>query len=99
MWDNSLFGEAFDAAGLRTEVALIKAGGSIIFRARFEQPQQILADEQVHTTNYWIEYESAKSPALSFDDVLLIQGVTYRVVQPPRAQGDGYFVIAELEQV
>lgn len=99
MWDNSLFGEAFDVAGLRSEVALIKAGGSIIFRARFEQPQHIMADDQVHTTHYWIEYESAKAPALSIDDVVLINGASYRVVQPPRAQGDGYFVIADLEKV
>lgn len=98
MWDNSLFDEAFDAAGLRVTATLVK-GGRHDFQARFERPQQIMLDEQVHTTNYSIEYTTGDVPEVRRGDQVEIAGQTYRVVQPPVAQGDGYWTIAELERV
>lgn len=98
MWDNSLFDEAFDVAGLRVTATLLK-GDHPQFKVRFEQPQQIMLDDQVHTTNYSIEYTTHDVPAIEWDDRIEIAGVTYRVIQPPVTQGDGYWTIAELERV
>lgn len=97
MWDNSLFDEAFDAAGIRVKATLLK-GGQPDFQVRFERPQQIMLDDQVHTTSYSIEYTTSAAPPISMDDQIRIGGETYRVVQPPVAQGDGYWTIAELEK-
>lgn len=98
MWDNSLFDEAFDRAGLRVQATPLQAGRSS-FQARFERPQQIMLEDQVHTTNYSIEYTSSAASWLKLGDMLSIEGDTYRVIQPPVAQGDGYWTIAELEEV
>lgn len=98
MWDNSLFDDAFDAAGLRVTATLLKSGRPQ-FQVRFEQPQRIMLDDQVHTTDYTIEYTTADVPEISLNDRIEIDGVTYRVIQPPVAQGDGYWTIAQLESV
>lgn len=98
MWDNSLFDEAFDAAGLRVAATLLK-GDRPHFQARFERPQQIMLEDQVHTTNYSIEYTTGAVPAINLGDQIEIAGTSYRVIQPPVAQGDGYWTIAELEPV
>lgn len=106
MWDNSLFDNAFDAAGLRGPVTLLK-GGQPTFQARFERPQQILVDDQVHTTDYSIEYTTRDVPQIVADDRIRIDAEdwtpldagTYRVIQPPVVQGDGHWTIALLEKV
>lgn len=98
MWDNSLFDEAFDAAGLRVSATPV-ANGRLAFQVRFERPQQIMLDDQVHTTDYTIEYTTADAPWLALDARLEIEGDTYRVIQPPVAQGDGHWTIAQLERV
>jgi len=96
MWDNILFDEAFDRAGIRVQATLLK-GGYPDFQVKFERPQQIMLDDQVHTTNYSIEYTTGDVPSIARNDQVRIDGVTYRVIQPPVAQGDGYWTIAELE--
>lgn len=99
-WDNRLFDEAFDAVGLREEVTLVK--GTLPcppFRAKFDRPQQILLDDQIHTTDYTIEFTTADCPMLGMDDQVAILGVVYSVKQPPVMQGDGYWTVALLEPV
>lgn len=94
--DNSLFDAAFDAAGLRETVTPLKPSFPA-FQARFDRPQQIIMDEQIHTTDYAIEYTTSAAPNLARDDELSVGGVRYRVKQKPMAQGDGYWTIAQLE--
>lgn len=97
-WDNSLFDEAFDAAGIREEVTLYRGGLPLpSFRARFDRPQQIMLDDQIHTTDYTIEYTTADCPDLEMDDEVDILDVTYTVKEPPVIQGDGHWTIALLE--
>jgi len=97
-WDPSLFAEAFDAVGMREEVVPYKHNLAFpSFQARFDRPQQIMLDDQVHTTAYSIEYTTADCPDLEMDDLVDIGQAFYRVKQPPVIQGDGTFTIAELE--
>ena len=96
-WDNSLFDEAFDAVGLRDTVTLLKGAPYPTFQARFEQPQQIMLDDQVHTTNYSIEYTTSAVTAIKCEDKVRNKGVTYTAKQPPTLTGDGYWTIAQLE--
>lgn len=97
-WDNSLFDEAFDAVGLRETVTLLKSmAPNPTFQARFDRPQQIMLDDQIHTTDYSIEYTTADVPEIYMDDLLAIGGVVYRVKQPPVVTGNGHWTVALLE--
>jgi len=96
MWDNARFDEAFDAVGLRETVQVLNASFPP-FKARFDRPQQIIVGDQIHTTDYAIEYTTSDAPGLAYDNQLSILDVVYRVKQPPVAQGDGYWTIAQLE--
>lgn len=95
-----IFDAAFDQVGLREEVLVLGAGDSPpSFQARFEQPQQIIIQDQVHDTDYSIEYTTASVPRLTVGATLQIRGARYRVKQPPVMQGDGHWSIAELEKI
>ncbi len=97
-WDNRLFDEAFDRAGLREQVEPVVGGvPDTPFQARFDRPQEIMLDEQIHTTDYSIEYAHHECPSLDAGDAVVIGGVAYNVIQPPRRQGDGYYAVAQLE--
>lgn len=99
-WDNSVFDEAFDAAGMRQTVVYLTGGTPPPeFQARFDRPQEILTSEGLHVTDYTIEFTTTDAPALSIEDLLVIDGVQYRVSQVPVAQGDGYWTRAALEAV
>ena len=109
-WDNSLFDRAFDAAGIRESVALV-VGGVVQppFQARFDRPQQIVLDGEVHTTDYVIEFTTADAPNLAYHSQIRIGGKVvdgqyvggdlYRVVQEPLVQGDGHWTRAQLERL
>ncbi len=99
-WDNSRFDAAFDRIGVREEVTLIKgAPPYLTFQARFDRPQQIVLDGEVHTTEYSIECTTSDVPNLKYHDVLMIGGARYRLRNPPLAQGDGYWTRASLELI
>ena len=98
-WDNSIFDAAFDAAGMREAVVYLTGGTPPPeFHARFDRPQRVMLDGEVHTTEYSIEFTTADAPALKYRDLLLIGGVRYRVRQELVAQGDGHWTVAELEE-
>lgn len=99
LWDNSLFDAAFDAVGLRETVTLMKGMPFPTFQARFDRPQQIMLDDQIHTTDYSIEYTTGDVPAILYDDQVQVGGVTYRVKQAPTMLGDGHWSVAQLEPV
>ncbi|MPS30637.1 MAG: hypothetical protein E2576_14295 [Alcaligenaceae bacterium] len=110
VWDNSLFDRAFDAAGIREPVALVVDGvARSPFQARFDRPQQIVLDGEVHTTDYGIEFTTADAPDLAYHSQIRIGGQVvdgqyvggdlYRVAQEPLVQGDGYWTRAQLERL
>ena len=96
----SILDSAFDPVGLRDEVTVLGGTAPLpTFRARFDQPQRVLLEDRVHVTDYMIEYTTAEAPRLRVGSRLLIKGETYSVTQPPAAQGDGHWTIADLEKV
>lgn len=109
-WDNSLFDRAFEAAGIREPVALV-VGGVVQqpFQARFDRPQQIVLDGEVHTTDYTIEFTTTDAPSLAYHSQVRIGGQVvgdqyvggdlYRVAREPLVQGDGYWTRAQLERL
>lgn len=103
MWDNSVFDQAFDQAGMRQRVVRLVGGMPAgEFQARFDRPQQIVMDGLVVTTDYSIEFTTSDvQPPLQFNDVVQVEvskGVlrSFRVKQEPLVQGDGYWTRAEL---
>ncbi|AWB32375.1 head-tail joining protein [Orrella marina] len=99
MWDNSVFDRAFDRLGLRQKVEPHGFTHFEPFMARFERPQEIMLEDQIHTTDYSIEYTYADCPGLKIDDQLKIGSQVFKVHQPPTRQGDGYYAVAQLEEV
>ena len=99
MWDNSVFDRAFDQAGMRQTVVRLVDGqpASKPFQARFDRPQQIVLDGEVHTTEYSIEFTTSDlQTQLEYGDILRVEvskGVhqDFRVKQEPLVQGDGYW--------
>lgn len=106
MWDNRIFDQAFDHAGMRQQVRRL-IDGIVVgeFNARFDRPQMFVLDGMAHTTDYSLEYTTTDvSPALSFHDEVEIEvsrGVweRYRVNQIPLVQGDGHWTRLELEKL
>ncbi|KWC82759.1 hypothetical protein WL58_17975 [Burkholderia cepacia] len=65
----------------------------------FEAPDLLELGSQVTVAEYQIEYRAQDLPDLARGTELTIEGVRYRVRRPPRRTGDGYFMIADLEEV
>lgn len=103
MWDNSVFDQAFDQAGMRQRVVRLVDGlPAGEFQARFDRPQQIVMDGLVVNTEYSIEFTTSDvASPLQFGETVRVEvskGVfqNFRVKQEPLAQGDGYWTRAEL---
>lgn len=100
VWDNSRFDEAFDRAGFRQEIWLVRQGKpDFPFKARFDRPDLAVMDGDVHTTDYKIEYATAEVPGIKYRSVIRIGGETYRVKDEPLVRGDGYWSLAQLEKL
>jgi len=98
-WDNSLFDEAFDQAGIRDEVTLITGEAPYpTFMAKFDMPQQVVLDGEVHTTDYVIEFTSADVDGLEYHSLVMINNVRYRVRDEPMIVGDGHWTRTALEK-
>lgn len=69
------------------------------FSVGFTRPDELLFSDQAQSTEYAIEYEAARAPALEPDILLTIDNVAYRVRSAPRAKGDGSFLMVMLERV
>ncbi|MNT09194.1 hypothetical protein D3C72_1439690 [compost metagenome] len=98
-WDNAIFDEAFDAAGMREPVRLIGSVPLVEFQARFDRPGMIDESTMVHSTDYEIEFTSADAPGLRYLSELDIAGQRYRVRQEPVSVGDGHWTRALLERL
>lgn len=69
-----------------------------MFDVGFKRPDEIVLDGVAHVTQYSIEYQSGDVELKRASNVR-IDGVTYKVSQPPQANGDGGFMRAFLEKV
>lgn len=99
-WDNSCFDRAFERIGVRQEIWLVRSGQpDFPFKARFDRPDQVVMDGEIHTTDYSIEYTTAEVQGIKRRSVIRIGDETYRVKEEPLVRGDGYWSIAQLEQV
>lgn len=96
-WDNAIFDEAFDAAGMREPIKVIGSVPLVEFLARFDRPGVIDESTMVHSTDYEIEFTSADAPGLKYHSELDIAGQRYRVRQEPVSVGDGHWTRALLE--
>ncbi len=98
-WNSDVFFPAFKRAGMLSGAEYVPTSGPAVpFDVDFRRPDQVVLDGMVHTTDYSIEYQSADI-TLQRDDIVRVDGVTYKVRQTPAAKGDGTFVIALLEEV
>ncbi|MCH1990571.1 hypothetical protein L7Q78_11330 [Achromobacter xylosoxidans] len=97
MWDNAIFDEAFDQAGMRELASLDGVVPAVDFMVRFDRPDVIDEANLVHSTDYEIEYTTASAPGLKYHTRLWIGGKLYRVRQEPSVRGDGYWTRALLE--
>ncbi|MBY4866777.1 hypothetical protein K6W76_09680 [Burkholderia anthina] len=65
----------------------------------FSSPDALDLGMQVTVAEYQIEYRAQDIPDLKRSDELSIEGVQYRVRRPPRRKDDGYFMLADLEEI
>lgn len=97
MWDNAIFDEAFDQAGMRELASLDGVVPAVDFMVRFDRPDVIDEANLVHSTDYEIEFATASAPGLKYHSRVRIGGKLYRVRQEPTVRGDGYWTRALLE--
>ncbi len=97
MFDPSVFLAAFESHGLALRALRTQVPGDVGFVVGFVQPEQLILGDSVHTAALEIEYATTDAPTLPLGTALTIGGVTYRVNQQPRKQGDGTFSRAALE--
>jgi hypothetical protein len=93
-----IFWQAFKAAGMLFEAEYVPpAGPPVPFDVGYTRPDQIVLDGAAHTTDYTIEYQAA-DVTLARHSVVRVDGMTFKVAEPPRARGTGEFFIAILER-
>lgn len=102
-WDPSVLFPAAAAAGMLKSITVTLANGSQLpsFDAGFETPDVPfqLQDVKVQSSEYAIEYETAKAPGLAKNSKVLIDGQDYLVREPPSRVGDGFYSKAILTKV
>lgn len=98
MFDPSGFMQTFEDHGLATRAFRATLPGSAGFIVGFMRPEELILGEAVHTAQIEVEYATAEAPNLAMGEGLTIKGVSYRVRNKPRKQGDGTFSRAELEE-
>lgn len=97
MWDNAIFDDAFDQAGMRELASLVGVVPAVDFMVRFDRPDVIDEATMVHSTDYEIEFTTSAAPGLKYHSLLDIGGKRYRVRQEPTVRGDGHWTRALLE--
>ena len=98
MFDPSILFPAFSAAGMLNCALRSDAMPPATFSAGFVQPDQLILGDAVQSSEIEIEYQTADAPNLKVGERLVICGSTFRVRQPPKKTGDGFFSRAELER-
>jgi len=98
-FDGALFWPAFKDAGM-LDVATARPTDAppFDFDVGFKRPDQVVLDGMVHTTDYSIEYQAVDAQ-LRRGDIVAVDGIDYKVRQAPKANRDGRFIIALLEEI
>jgi len=96
---DALFG-AFKVSGMLVDAVYQPAPGPATpFSVNWVQPDQLVLGDDVQSTEYLIEYETASVPRLVKGDAIEIDGEAYRARGPAQKQGDGYFSRCPLDKV
>lgn len=92
-FDPSIFFPAFKAAGFLRSAAFSLAGGATYADVSigFTQPDVPAVTGLAQSREYEIEYETAAAPSLARGDAAVIDGVSYKLREDPRSQGDGHY--------
>ena len=78
-------------AGLLVPAVYLPATVGTPFDAGWRRPEITLLGDEVQSTEYELEYETAAVPRLKRGDALQVDGAAYTVRSAPRTVGDGYF--------
>lgn len=98
-FDSSIFWGAFKDAGMLVAATYQPAVGDLVeFDVGFNRPDQVVLDGVAHSTQASIEYQ-AVDIELRRGAVVKVDGVDYKVSQPPMAKDDGTFMLAYVEKV
>ncbi|SAI58931.1 Uncharacterised protein [Bordetella ansorpii] len=105
-WDNGIFDEAADQAGMRQRIDIVDSSPPAHFMADFQCPDEIdeIGGLQIHGARYEIEFTTAdvRGLVLMGTKLAILAGANtgqYRVRQVPTAVGDGYWTRAQLEKL
>lgn len=98
--DNSIFFEAFKAAGF-LQACVYKPGAPAqkAFDAGWTQPDTLLLADEAQSTEHVLEFQTADLPALRIGDPITVAGVPFTVRAAPQKRGDGYFSTVALRAV
>jgi hypothetical protein len=100
MFDPGVFWAAFAATGmLKTATLALGDGSTRDVMVGFMSPDDMQLDAQITAAEPQIEYQSADLPDLRRGVQVTIDAVQYRVRRPPRRKDDGYFSVADLEEL
>ena len=69
----------------------------VIYKGILEQPDEIVADGLVMTTDYELTGKTSELGSLVFDDIISVDGTNYKVRQA-RKIDDGKFCIVSLNK-
>ena len=72
--------------------------GGVTYKGILEQPDEIIADGLVMTTDYELTGKTSELGSLVFDDIISVDGDNYKVRQA-RKIDDGKFCIVSLNKL
>lgn len=103
-FDPSVFWPEFKAAGMLTTATVTSDGDTFDVDVGFSMPDQERLGGRGLSRDYEIEYQHEDAPDLDEGDGVVINGVSYRVRQPPYIPhpgnaADGFFRCALLTKV
>lgn len=100
MFDPGVFWSAFGAAGMLKTAQLVSGDGSTRdVQVGFTSPEMLDLGGRITAADPQIEYQTADGPDIERDTVLVIDAARYKVRRPPRRKDDGYFSVADLEEL
>lgn len=92
--------DAFADAGLLDQAWVEQAGGDPLpVMVDLRTPDELEFDSRVTVSRPTIEYRCTDAPDLDVGTTLTVNGVRYRVRNPPRAHDDGVHMTADLEVI
>jgi hypothetical protein len=91
--------EIFEDAGLLVTVTFVQPdGAAVCASAEFVVDDELSMDGQLTVSRYELEYRARDLSGLARNSVIEINGLSYKVIRPPRRK-DGERLVADLEIV